>query len=111
VPLKVLTRGERTEQEAAAWLVSRGDRIIARRFETPFAEIDILALRPNGSLLMVEVKSSFGPDDRGLGLGFKQRNRLAKAAFWISCETGRSVEISLVGKSTHCIHFLESPIF
>lgn len=110
------TRGERTEREAATWLEKRGDLVVARRFETPFAEVDIIAIRPqtknrSRSLLICEVKSSFWPDDRGLGLGPRQRARLARAAAWIESETSYDVEIVLLGPSTHSGHFLEIPIF
>ena len=106
-----LSKGERTELEAICWLRRRGDRLLLRRFETPFAEIDILAMKPNGRLLICEVKSSFWPEDRALGLGFRQRNRLSKATFWIASETGRDVELSLLGPSTQRGQFLEIPIF
>lgn len=106
-----LTRGEQTEMRAAEWLVLRGDRIVVSRFETPYAEVDILALRPSGSLLMCEVKSSFWPDERGLGLGHRQRSRLARAAQWIGSETSRDVEIVLLGPSTQSGQFHEIPIF
>jgi Holliday junction resolvase-like predicted endonuclease len=106
-----LARGERTELDAVLFLRERGDRLLLRRFETPYAELDILAMKPNGRLLICEVKSSFWPEDRALGLGFRQRARLSKAAFWIGCETGRDVEVSLLGPSTRRGQFLEIPIF
>ncbi len=98
------------------WLQSRGDRVFLRRFKTPFAEIDILAMNAAGQILVFEVKTSFWPDDRALGLGFRQRARLARAAFWIASETGRDVEVSLLGliqdnKSTQRGQFCEVPIF
>lgn len=90
-----------------------------QRFETPYAEIDILAVRPSGRLLICEVKSSFWPDDLCLGLGFRQRERLARAAAWINSETSRDVEIVLLGlnseadadSSTRGGQFEEVPIF
>lgn len=103
--------GTWTETQARLWLVQRGDRIILSQFETPFAEIDILALRPSGQLLLCEVKSSFWPDGEGLGLGPKQKLRLSRAAAWVSSETNRDVEIILLGRSTQSGHFDEVPIF
>lgn len=100
-----------TETQAQAWLERRGDRILICRFETPFAEIDILAMRPSGHLLVCEVKSSFWPDGQVLGLGPKQKTRLARAAAWISNETHRDVEVVLLGPSTRSGHFDEVPIF
>jgi Holliday junction resolvase-like predicted endonuclease len=81
------------------------------RFKTPFAEIDILALRPDGGVLVCEVKSSLWPDDRALGLGERQRRRLARAASWVAEELDRDVEIVLLGPSTRGGDFLEIPIF
>lgn len=104
-------RGERTECEAALWLERRGDLVFASRFQTPFAEVDILALSPRGSILLCEVKSSFWPDDRALGLGFRQKLRLTRAALWLHENAGRDVEILLLGPSTRSGHFLELPIF
>lgn len=104
-------RGDRTEAEAIRWLTDQGLRIIAHRFETPFAEIDILALRASGEIVLYEVKSSFWPDDRALGLGFRQKKRLEKSAYWVSCESGRAVDILLLGPSTRGGQFLEIPIF
>ncbi len=105
------TRGEMTERRAGEWLCKRGDRVVVTRFETPYAEIDIIALRPCGRLLVCEVKSSFWPDEQGLGLGPRQRQRLSRAAFWISSETSRDVELVLLGPSTQGGQFLEIPIF
>ena len=105
------SRGERTERGAALWLERRGDLVFASRFQTPFAEVDILALSLRGSILLCEVKSSFWPDDRALGLGFRQKLRLTRAALWIHETCGRDVEILLLGPSTRSGHFLELPIF
>lgn len=93
------------------WLEQNGHLVFARRFETPYAEIDILALTSSGSILLCEVKSSFWPDDRALGLGFRQRHRLERAALWIQDASEREVEIVLLGPSTQGGHFLELPIF
>ena len=106
-----LSRGAQTELSARKWLETQGLRILLHRFETPFAEIDLLAMRPSGSLVIYEVKSSFWPDDRALGLGQKQRRRLEKAAFWIASETSRETEILLLAPSTRGGQFLEVPIF
>ena len=106
-----MSRGSANEASAREWLKRRGDHVLLCRFDTPFAEVDILALRPSGCLLLCEVKSSFWPDGAALGLGPRQRLRLSRAAAWISSETNRDVEIVLLGPSTQSGHFDEVPIF
>src|SRR3954452_4227109 len=48
--------GRSAEGRAAAWLIAKGYRILAKRFRTPYGEIDIVARRRN-LLAFVEVKA------------------------------------------------------
>ena len=48
--------GRRAEVWAAAWLMAKGYRILAFRWKTPLAEIDVVAKRGR-VLAVVEVKS------------------------------------------------------
>lgn len=48
--------GQRGEQIAAAWLASRGWRVLARRWRTSAGELDLVAIDPAGALVAVEVK-------------------------------------------------------
>lgn len=48
--------GVRGEEIAAAWLASRGWRVVARRWRTSDGELDLVALDPAGALVAVEVK-------------------------------------------------------
>src|SRR6266851_4978697 len=48
--------GLSAESRAAALLIAKGYRILARRFRTPLGEIDIVARR-RGVLVFVEVKA------------------------------------------------------
>jgi putative endonuclease len=50
-------RGQRGEDAAAAWLESRGCRIVAKNFRRPFGELDLVALEGD-RLLFVEVRST-----------------------------------------------------
>jgi putative endonuclease len=54
--LKAYRRGHRGEWLAAAALMAKGFRIIARRYKTPLGEIDLIARRGD-LVLMVEVKA------------------------------------------------------
>jgi putative endonuclease len=48
--------GRRGEEIAAAWLVSRGWQVVARRWRTTAGELDLVAIDPRGALVGVEVK-------------------------------------------------------
>jgi putative endonuclease len=48
--------GLRAESAAAAWLVTRGWQILARRWRSGLGELDLVCLDPDGMLVAVEVK-------------------------------------------------------
>ena len=54
--------GLSAESRAAMFLIAKGYRILARRFKTPFGEIDIVARRRR-ALVFVEVKARQSPDE------------------------------------------------
>jgi putative endonuclease len=54
--IRAYRRGHRGEWLAAAALMAKGFRIIARRYKTPLGEIDLIARRGD-LVLMVEVKA------------------------------------------------------
>jgi len=54
--------GLSAESRAAAFLIAKGYRILARRFRTPYGEIDIVARRRN-LLAFIEVKERASLDD------------------------------------------------
>jgi putative endonuclease len=78
------------EQFAAAYLASRGYRVIAANQRTPYGELDLVCAR--GSLVViVEVKARAG-DRYGSGLeaiGTHKARRLRTAALWWLAESGR----------------------
>jgi Holliday junction resolvase-like predicted endonuclease len=57
--------GLTAESRAAAYLIAKGYRILARRFKTPVGEIDIVARR-RGVLVFVEVKARERLADSGV---------------------------------------------
>ena len=71
--------GLSAESRAAAWLLVKGYRILARRFRTPFGEIDIVARRRN-LIAFVEVKARAGLDDAAYAVTPRQQGRIAAAA-------------------------------
>jgi putative endonuclease len=76
--------GISAESRAAAWLIARGFRILARRWRSPLGEIDIVARRFQ-LLIFVEVKARAKLDDAAESLGERQQRRIAAAAeIWLS---------------------------
>src|SRR5437016_10864547 len=71
--------GLSAESRAAAYLVAKGYRIVARRFRSPVGEIDIVARR-RGVLVFVEVKARARLDDAAEAVSERQRRRIAAAA-------------------------------
>ncbi|WP_439574123.1 YraN family protein [Phreatobacter sp.] len=75
-------RGRLAELAAAALLLLKGYRILARRWRAPGAEIDLIARR-GATLVFVEVKARAASADADLALTRAQRLRIARAAeFW-----------------------------
>ena len=71
--------GLSAESRAAAYLVAKGYRIVARRFRSPVGEIDIVARR-RGVLVFVEVKARSTLDGAAESLLVRQQRRIADAA-------------------------------
>jgi putative endonuclease len=76
--------GLSAESRAAAFLVAKGYRILARRFRTPLGEIDIVARRRD-VLVFVEVKARDNFDEAAEAIGRRQQNRIIGAAqVWLA---------------------------
>lgn len=71
--------GLSAESKASAYLIAKGYRILARRFRTPYGEIDIVARR-RGLLAFVEVKARATLDDAAYSVTPQQRQRIVAAA-------------------------------
>ena len=71
--------GISAESRAAAFLIAKGFRILARRWKSPLGEIDIVARR-RGLLLFVEVKARASLDDAAWSVTPRQRARIVAAA-------------------------------
>ena len=84
--------GLSAESRAAAYLVAKGYRIVARRFKSPVGEVDIVARR-RGVLVFVEVKARSTLDGAAESLLARQQHRIAAAAgAWLAAhpEDGES---------------------
>ena len=71
--------GISAESRAAAFLIAKGFRILARRWKSPVGEIDIIARR-RSLLVFVEVKARERLDDAAWSVTDRQRLRIAAAA-------------------------------
>ena len=70
--------GRRAEVWAAAWLMAKGYRILAFRWKTPLAEIDVVAKRGR-VLAVVEVKSRTTLEVALETVTYDPRDRLRRA--------------------------------
>jgi putative endonuclease len=71
--------GLSAESRAAAYLMAKGYRILARRFRTPHGEIDLVARRRN-LLAFVEVKARATLDEAAFAVTPRQQFRIINAA-------------------------------
>ncbi|MCF2521265.1 YraN family protein [Bradyrhizobium sp. G127] len=71
--------GLSAESKASAYLIAKGYRILARRFRTPYGEIDIVARR-RSLLAFVEVKARASLDDAAYSVTPQQQQRIVAAA-------------------------------
>jgi putative endonuclease len=83
--------GISAESRAAAFLIAKGFRILARRFRTPVGEIDIVARRRK-LLVFVEVKARERLDDAAWSVTERQRARIVAAAeAWLAAHADPSI--------------------
>ena len=71
--------GLSAESRAAAWLIAKGYRILAKRVRTPYGEIDLVARRRN-LIAFVEVKARASLDDAAWAVTPRQQQRIINAA-------------------------------
>ena len=71
--------GVSAESRAAALLMAKGYRILAKRFRTPYGEIDLVARKRN-LLAFIEVKARASLDDAAYAVTPRQQARIIEAA-------------------------------
>ena len=71
--------GLSAESRAAAFLMAKGYRILAKRFRTPHGEIDIVARRRN-LIVFIEVKARASLDEAAYAVTLRQQQRIIDAA-------------------------------
>jgi putative endonuclease len=83
--------GISAESRAAAFLVAKGFRILARRWRSPVGEIDIVARR-RALLIFVEVKARASLDEAAEAVTDRQQRRIVAAAeAWLAARPDDSV--------------------
>jgi putative endonuclease len=76
--------GLSAESRASMLLIAKGYRILARRWKTPFGEIDIVARRRR-ALVFVEVKARQRADDAAEAVTERSKRRIVAAAeLWLA---------------------------
>src|SRR6187401_793865 len=84
--------GLSAESRAAAFLIAKGFRILARRYRSPVGEIDIVARRRK-LLVFVEVKARERFDDAAWSVTERQRARIVAAAeAWLAVNPDHGFE-------------------
>jgi putative endonuclease len=82
--LAAFKTGLSAESRAAAYLLAKGYRILARRYRTPHGEIDIVARRRN-LVAFVEVKARASLDAAAYAVTPRQQARIIAAAqVWLA---------------------------
>src|SRR5262249_59609017 len=85
--------GISAEGRAAALLVAKGFRILARRWRSPLGEIDIVARRRHLHVF-AEVKARASLDEAAESVSERQRRRIAAAAeVWLAGNPGVKVRV------------------
>src|ERR1043166_5102583 len=91
--------GLSAESRAAAYLIAKGHRIVARRWRSPVGEIDIVARR-RGTLVFVEVKARERLDDAAEAVVVRQQRRIIAAAqAWLAAhpdDANRDIRFDVV---------------
>jgi putative endonuclease len=83
--------GISAESRAAALLIAKGFRILARRWKSPLGEIDIVARRRK-LLVFAEVKARASLDEAAESVSERQRRRIAAAAeVWLAANPNEMV--------------------
>src|ERR1700750_1540372 len=84
--------GLSAESRAAALLIAKGFRILARRWRSPVGEIDIIARR-RGLRVFVEVKARETLDEAAWSVTERQRARIIAAAeAWLARNTDPRIQ-------------------
>jgi putative endonuclease len=83
--------GISAESRAAAFLIAKGFRILARRWRSPLGEIDIVARRRH-LLVFAEVKARASLAEAAESVDQRQRRRIAAAVeIWLAANPDKTI--------------------
>ncbi|MED5520000.1 MAG: YraN family protein, partial [Pseudomonadota bacterium] len=84
-------RGRQAEAWAVLWLRLKGYRILARNFQVPVGEIDVIAGRGR-ILALIEVKARADLATALAAVAPRQWQRIARAATWFAAADRRAAD-------------------
>lgn len=86
-------KGVKGEEIAIRYLMDKGYRIIDKNFSTPFGEVDIISISPEGFLCFVEVKSETKPSLGIYKMNLMKKKRMEKVSSFYIMRTGMKRQI------------------
>lgn len=86
-------KGVKGEEIAVRYLKDMGYRIVERNFSTPFGEIDIISISPEGFLCFTEVKSETNPLFGVYKMDNRKRERMEKVSSFYIMKTGMKRQV------------------
>lgn len=100
-------KGLWAEQQVIQFLTNNNYEILQHRYQTPFAEIDLLIRGKQNQLVVLEVKNRSGKLNEQPVMSHVQRKRLRRTVAWL-IEQGNEVELWLAYvENTGRIHFFQ----
>ena len=88
-----ISLGQWGEERAAAWLETRGYRLIERNWRCRFGEIDLIAWSPENTLCFVEVRTSRGAAHGGAVASLHRRKRKRMADLALIYMSDRKLQV------------------
>lgn len=88
-------RGYKSEFLVGQYYLRQGYKIIAHRYKTPFAEIDLICQDKNQNIVMVEVKTASDPFWQSHRVSRRQKQRLKNACHYLHGKSGKNIEVHL----------------
>lgn len=99
--------GISAESRAAAYLMAKGYRILAKRYRTPYGEIDIVARRRN-LIAFVEVKARASLDDAAFAVTPRQQHHRRRPR--LACGASRACRIRIaIRRHADCAALASAP--
>ena len=88
-------KGYKNEFLVGQHYLKQGFKVVAHRFKTPFAEVDLICQSKSQDLVIVEVKSTSDSFWGSSRISFRQKYRLKNSAIHLMEKTGKNIEVHL----------------